>query len=240
MCGEFIRPDGRLPDQLRPIKMAVDVLDRADGSAYVEQGNTKVIAAVYGPRELHPRHKASPETAVVRCRYHMAPFSTKERKSPTPSRREIELSKVIKDALSQTIFLERFPRTSIDVFIEVLEADGGTRCASINACSLALANAGIPIRDLVSAVAVGKYNGHIILDLNDEEDEAAEADMPVAIMPSFNRVVLLQANGVFTEEEFKQAFNLAVKGCREINRIQRETLKNKYLSVKGEEEIENV
>ena len=236
MSSEFARPDGRLPDQLRPIKMAVGILDRADGSAYVEQGNTKVIVAVYGPRELHPRHKASPEAAVVRCRYHMAPFSTRERKSPNPSRREVELSKVIKDALSQTIFLERFPRTSIDVFIEVLEADGGTRCASINACSLALANAGIPIRDLISAVAVGKYNGHIILDLNDEEDEAAEADMPVAIMPSFNKVVLLQLNGVLTEEEFKQAFDLAVKGCMEINRIQREALRSKYLSIKGEED----
>ncbi len=236
MSAEFVRVDGRLPDQLRPIKMVVGILDRADGSAYVEQGNTKVLVAVYGPRELHPKHQASPDSAMVRCRYHMAPFSTRERKTPAPSRREIELSKVIKDALSQAIFLESFPRTSIDVFIEVLEADGGTRCASINACSLALANAGIPLRDLVSAVAVGKYRGHIILDLNDEEDEAAEADMPIAIMPNLNKVTLLQVNGVLTEEEFKQAFNLAVKGCMEIDRIQRETLRSVYSSIKGEED----
>ena len=168
----------------------------------------------------------------------MAPFSTRERKSPAPSRREVELSKVIKDALSQTIFLERFPRTSIDIFIEVLEADGGTRCASINACSLALANAGIPLKDLISAVAVGKYRGHIILDLNDEEDEEAEADMPIAIMPSFERILLLQLNGTLTEEEFKEALNLALKGCMRINEVQKETLRNMYSAVEVEKDEE--
>ena len=122
-----LRHDGRRPDELRPIRMEVGMLKNADGSALVQFGKTKVIAAVYGPREIHPKHLTLPDRALIRCRYHMAPFSTSERKSPAPSRREIELSKVIREALEATIFTEYFPRTTIDVFIEVLQADGGTR-----------------------------------------------------------------------------------------------------------------
>ncbi|MBS7642515.1 exosome complex exonuclease Rrp41 [Candidatus Bathyarchaeota archaeon] len=232
--SEFTRRDGRKPDELRPIKMKVGVLDKADGSAYVEQGGTKVLVAVYGPREVHPRHLGLPESAIVRCRYHMAPFSTKERKSPTPTRREIELSKVIKEALASTIMLDLYPRTTIDIFVEVLQADGGTRCAGITAASLALAHAGIPMIDLVSACAVGKWNGRIIVDLTGEEDEECEADMPVALMPSLERVTLIQLNGRLTPDEFLEAFNLAVKACKYIGELQKATLRSYYEKIKEE------
>ncbi|MDH5441302.1 MAG: exosome complex exonuclease Rrp41, partial [Candidatus Bathyarchaeota archaeon] len=166
-----LRVDGRKLDELRPIKLTVGSVDNADGSAYIEQGKNKIVAAVYGPRETHPRHLAQPDKAVLRCRYHMAPFSVEERKSPAPSRREMELSKVIREALEPSIFLEQYPRTSIDLFIEVLQADGGTRCAGVTAASLALADAGIPMRDLMVACASGKVDGKIVLDLNDIEDK---------------------------------------------------------------------
>lgn len=224
-----LRHDGRRPDELRPIRMEVGVLKNADGSALVEFGKTKVIVAVYGPREVLPKHVSLPDRAIIRCRYHMAPFSTMDRKSPAPSRREIELSKVIREALEAAIFTELYPRTSIDVFIEVLQADGGTRTAGLTAASLALADAGIPLRDLVAAVAVGKVDGVIVLDIDEVEDEYGEADMPVGIMPSLNKVVLLQLNGVLTPEEFKKAFELARKGIEEIYRMQKEALTKKYL-----------
>jgi len=231
-----LRVDGRKPDELRPIKMEVGVLSNADGSAYIEQGKSKILVAVYGPRELHPRHLALPDRALLRCRYHMAPFSVEERKSPAPSRREIELSKVIKEALEPAIFLERFPRTSIDVFIEVLQADGGTRCAGTTAAALALADAGIPMRDLVVACAVGKVDGVLVLDLNDIEDKEGEADVPVAYMPNLGFVSLLQMDGMLTVEEFEQALNLAIKGCKQIYKLQKEALKAKYLAIKEEVE----
>ncbi|MBC7130623.1 exosome complex exonuclease Rrp41, partial [Candidatus Bathyarchaeota archaeon] len=141
-----IRLDGRKPEELRPLKIEVGVLSNADGSAYIELGKNKILAAVYGPKELHPKHLALPDRMVLRCRYHMAPFSVQERKSPAPSRREIELSKVIREALEPAVFVEYYPRTATDVFIEVLQADGSTRCASITVASLALADAGIPMR----------------------------------------------------------------------------------------------
>jgi len=227
---EFTRHDGRALDELRPIKMQVGLLDKADGSAYIEHGRTKVLVAVYGPRDVHPRHLASPEGAILRCRYHMAPFSTEERKNPAPSRREIELSKVIREALAPAAFLDSFPRTAIDIFAEVLQADGGTRCASITACSLALADAGIPLRDLVASCAAGKYGGRILLDLDNVEDQEGEADLPVALLPAFDEVSLLQMNGLLTEEEFSEAFNLALKGCKRVYELQREALKEHYVA----------
>lgn len=224
-----VRHDGRRLDELRPTKMEVGILSNASGSAYVEFGKTRVIAAVYGPREPPQRYMVLPHRAVLRCRYHMAPFSTDERKNPAPSRREIEISKVIREALEPVVISEAFPRTSIDIFIEVISADGGTRTAALNAASLALADAGIPMRDLVAAVAVGKVSGYLVLDIDQVEDNYGEADMPVAMAPSLNMVTLLQLNGVLTSQEFSQAMSLALKGINEIYKLQKETLRNKYL-----------
>jgi exosome complex component RRP41 len=231
-----LRLDGRKPDELRAIKIEVGVLSNADGSAYIEQGKNKILAAVYGPKELHPKHLALPDRMVLRCRYHMAPFSVQERKSPAPSRREIELSKVIRESLEPSIFLEYYPRTGIDVFVEVLQADGSTRCASITAASLAIADAGIPMRDLVVACSAGKVDSTIVLDLMDTEDKMGSADVPVALMPNLNAVTLLQMDGILTSEEFDKALNLALEGCRKIYVMQKEALKAKYVSVKEVEE----
>lgn len=231
-----LRVDGRRWDELRPIKMEVGILDKADGSAYVEHGKNKILAALYGPREAHPKHIALADRAVVRCRYHMAPFSTEERKSPAPSRRELELSKVIRESLEPSIMSEYYPRTTIDIFIEVLQADAGTRCVGITAASLALADAGIPMRELVAACAAGKIEGKVVLDLSDVEDKQGEADLPVAFMPKSNVVSLLQMDGGLTEEEFRQALELSTGACRRIYEMQREALKRKYHVAKEETE----
>jgi len=209
-------------------------LDKADGSAYIEHGKNKILAAVYGPREAHPKHIALADRAVVRCRYHMAPFSTEERKSPAPSRRELELSKVIREALEPSIMSEYYPRTTIDIFIEVLQADAGTRCAGITATSLALADAGIPMRELVAACAAGKVEGQVVLDLSDIEDKQGEADLPVALMPKSNMVSLLQMDGSLTENEFKQALEMSTEACRRIYEMQRDALRSKFLVAREE------
>ncbi|MCD6511830.1 MAG: exosome complex exonuclease Rrp41 [Thaumarchaeota archaeon] len=231
-----IRTDGRKWNELRPIKMEVGVLKNADGSCYIEFGKNKIMVAVYGPKEVHPRHMALSDRCLLRCRYHMSPFSTTTRKNPAPSRREIEISKVLREALEPSLILEDYPRTAIDVFVEILQSDGGSRCAGITAASVALADAGINMRDLVSAVAVGKVDGKIVLDLNDVEDKEGEADMPVAIMPNLNRVTLFQFEGILTKEEFEKAYELALKSVKKIYKIQREALYEKYFE--GEVKVE--
>jgi exosome complex component RRP41 len=221
------RLDGRAPEELRPIKIEVGVLKRADGSCYIEFGGNKVIAAVYGPREVHPRHLQEASRAIVRYRYNMAAFSVDERKRPGPDRRSVEISKVSREALEPVILTDLFPRSVIDIFVEILQADAGTRAAGINAASVALADAGIPMKGLVSACAVGKVDDTIVLDLNKEEDNFGQADMPVAITQNGD-IVLLQMDGHLTREEFAVALELAKKGCREILKLQREALIKKY------------
>ncbi len=231
MLVEGRRIDGRKPDELRPVKLRVGVLRRADGSAYIEVGKNKILAAVYGPKELHPRHLQRPDSALLRCRYSMAPFSVPERKKPGPDRRSIEISKVIREALEPVLFLNMYPRSVIDLYVEVLQADAGTRVAGVTASSVALADAGIPIRDLVAGVSVGKVGGTLVLDLNAEEDQYGEADMPVVMTGRDKKITLLQMDGHLTREEFRQALELAKKGCEQLFELQRRALRQKYEEV---------
>lgn len=226
--NEFIRKDGRAFNSLRNMKMEVGVLNNADGSAYVECGNNKVLVGVYGPRELYSKKHSKPDGAVLRCKYNMAPFSVKERKRPGPDRRSTEISKLISEAITPSIFLEKYPRSSIDISIEVLEAEGGTRCLSIVGASLALADAEIPMKDLISACAVGKVDNHIVVDLSEEEDQTGQADMPVAIMPRTGDITFLQMDGNLSVPEFENALQLAFDACYFINQLQQETLLKKY------------
>ncbi len=221
------RIDGREYDEMRSVKLEVGVLKRADGSAYIEMGDNKILVAVYGPREVHPKHLQEPDRAILTCRYNMAPFSVSERKRPGPDRRSVEISKVIKNALLPTIFIEHFPRTKVDIFIEVLQSDAGTRCAGITAASLALVDAGIPVRDLVAAVSVGKIEDTLVLDLCGIEDNYGSADVPIAMIPPKKEITLIQMDGQLTKEEFKEVFRLANKGISELYELQKEALRKR-------------
>lgn len=233
--SEGLRHDGRKLDELRPVKIEVGVLKNADGSSYIQFGKNKIMVAVYGPKEVHPKHSALPDRSLLRCRYHMSPFSTDERKNPAPSRREIEISKVIRESLEPALMLEDYPRTAIDVYVEILQSDGGSRCASICAASVALADAGINMRDLVVGCAAGKVAGQVVLDVDDTEDKEGQADLPIAIMPSTNQVTLLQLDGQLNDEEFSKAFNWALEGCRKVYQLQRQALIGRYF---GDENTE--
>ncbi len=296
-----VRPDGRNYEDLRDtIRIYAGVLDRADGSSYLEWGTTirlvklpesekkkvedlgsqfsmikivrehdefiyvefpkplwsyidelkdaevikeylkgnKVYVAVYGPREAIPRHEASPYRAVLRYRYTMSPFSVPERKSPKPSRRETEISMVSRLALENVLFLEEFPMTMIDVFAEVVSADAGTRVAALTAASVALADAGIPMKDLPVALAVGRICNEegecaIIADLNKyEEDMPGAVDLPMTIVTKDETVTHMQMDGRVSKEELDQMIELAIKKAKELNKVQRDALKQKYEKVR--------
>ena len=230
-----VRTDGRRWNELRPIRMEVGQLKNADGSAYIEFGKNKIVAAVYGPKEVHPKHMVLPDRALIRCRYHMAPFSVDERKNPAPSRREIEISKVIREALEPALIAEDYPRAAIQIFVEVLQSDGGSRVAGITASSLALSDAGINMRDLVVGCSSGIVDGQVVLDLNDTEDKEGSGDMPVAFMPNLNQVTLLQVDGIYTPENFRKAFELAMTGGRMVYEMQRKALLEKYFGASPSE-----
>ena len=222
-----LRLDGRKPGDLRPLKIQAGVLERADGSALIEWGGNKIIAAVYGPREAYPKHNQDINKAIVKARYNMAAFSVDERKRPGPDRRSIEISKVLSEALESSIMVEQFPRAQIDVFIEVIQADAGTRIAGLTASSVAIADAGIPMRDFVTGCTAGKVDGKVVLDLSKEEDNFGQADLPIAVLPRSNRIVLMQMDGDLTLEEFDQATSMIMGAIPRINEIQRSALSSR-------------
>ena len=227
------RIDGRKPDELRKIIIKASVLHRAEGSCYLEWGGNKVMVAVYGPREAIPRHTQNPLRAIVNARYNMAAFSVDDRKRPGPDRRSREISKVISEALENVILVEKYPRASIDVNIEVLDAEAGTRCAGLTAAAVALVDAGIPMKDIPVACAAGKIDDQIVLDLGKDEDNYGSADLPIAISPRTGEILLLQMDGHLTQEEFDKAFDLAIKGCHIISDMQKKAILEKYKSEPG-------
>jgi exosome complex component RRP41 len=235
------RLDGRKFNELRPLTIKAGVIPNADGSCSLQLGETQVLVGVYGPREVFPRHMTLQDRAVLECIYGMAAFSTSDRARPGPSRRSTEISKVIADALAPAIMLEKYPRTKIDVYIEVMNANAGTRTAAITAAAVALADAGIEMRDLVASVAAGKIEDELVLDLFEPEDNYGEADMPLAMMPRKKDITLLQMDGNLSAEEIKKLIEMSMKACEEIYEAQKTALKEKYKvsSESVEEEAED-
>lgn len=228
------RLDGRDKHELRPIKLDVGILKNADGSAYLEWGNNKIFVAVYGPREVHPHHLAQPDKGILRVFYRMTTYSVFERKRPAPGRREKEISMVIQDCLKPVLFLELYPNSAFEVYIEVIDADGGTRCASTTVAALALADAGIPMRSLVTSLAVGKIDGQLVVDLSGIEDKAGDADLPCAITWFNDEISLLQFDGDMTLEEMDESLKLAKEGLIKVHELQLEALKTKYIDIQEE------
>jgi len=226
---EFKRPDGRKNNEMRPMYAKVGVIPNADGSAMFSFGNTVAIAAVYGPRQLHPQHMQNPATGILRVNYDLLSFSVSDRKKPGPSRRSQEISKVTEWALSPVVDLEGFPNTVIDVQIYIIQADAGTRTAGINAASLALAHAGIPMRNLVCSVAVGKQDKELIVDLSKEEEDFEEGegatDFAVAKIANTEEFSLLQLDGKIQPEVVKEILRLASEACKDIYEFQKKALK---------------
>ncbi len=225
------RLDGREVDEPRPFSCEVGVIKNAQGSAVVRHGGNLIYVAVYGPREVHPRHLAKPDRGILRVYYRMSTFSVHDRKSPAPNRRDNEISKVIREAIEPVLFLEAYPDSQIEVFIQIMAADGGTRCASTTAASLALADAGIPMRSMIVGIAAGKAQDKVILDLGDKEDKVGQADVPAVVVMKDKTISLLQFDGEMSIEEMKLGFKYILKGAEVIYQKQLEALKGKYEAI---------
>ncbi len=227
------RPDGRKFDESRDVEAKVGIIKRADGSAMFRIGKTIALAAVYGPREFYPKFLQDPSKGVLRCNYNMMSFSgSGERVRPGGSRRSKEISMITENALSPVLDLSDFPGTVVDVFIEIIQSDAGTRCAGICAASLALADAGFVMKDIVSAVSLGRIEDKLVVDLDKEEEdyevEGEVADIPVAMMPRTGKFTLLQMDGICSKEQLSKVLELAKEACKKIYEVQKKALMEKY------------
>jgi exosome complex component RRP41 len=226
------RPSKRKNNQFREIEAEAGVIQKADGSARFKIGDTEALAAVYGPRELHPRFLQDPKKGILRCSYSMMPFSGDgNRVRPGPSRRSKEISLVTEKALLPVLDLKDYPNTVVDVFIELPQTDAGSRCAGICAAAIALADAGLTMKDMVAAISVGFLGKEMVLDLDGEEEHLGDnetPDVPIAMIPSTGEITLLQMDGIITKKQLKDAIEFAKPAMLEIANKQREALLNKY------------
>ncbi|MCF7872267.1 exosome complex exonuclease Rrp41 [Candidatus Woesearchaeota archaeon] len=232
MAEKFKRPSGRKYDEARKIEAEAGIIGKADGSARFKIGDTEAYAAVYGPRELHPKFLQDPKTGVLRCNYNMLPFAGDgTRVRPGPSRRSKEITHVTESALRPILDLTDYPNSVVDVFIELPQTDAGSRCAGICAAAIALADAGLIMKDMVSAVSVGMVEGEILVDLDGEEEHMNEnegTDIPVAYIPSTEEITLLQMDGKIPKEDIVKSLELVKPALIKIAEVQRQALHKKY------------
>ena len=226
------RFDKRKFDELRPIAAKAGVIKNADGSAWFKIGKTEAYAAVYGPRDLYPRFMKDPSKGILRCNYNMMPFSgSGERVRPGQNRRAKEISMVTAKALEPVLDLSEFTNSVVDVFIDLPQTDAGSRCAGICAAAIALADAGIPMTDMVAAVAVGRIGDKVLVDLSyDEEafEEEIVADIPLSVIHNSEEISLLQMDGEVPKDMMMDAIKMGIAASKKIHEVQVKALKEKY------------
>ena len=229
---EFKRPDGRKVNELRKITAKVGVVPNADGSAIFGFGDTVAIAAVYGPKKMHPQHAQNPEKGTLRCTYNMLSFSVTERIRPGPSRRSQEISKITEWALQPVVMIDEYASQVVDVHINVLQANASTRCAGINAAAMALAQAGIPMKSLVSSVSIGKLDKQLVTDLIKEEEDWEEGEGPTDIpitLTGDGKISHIQLDGKISIKQLREAIELAKGAYQQIHDAQVKALKETAL-----------
>ncbi|KDO24671.1 hypothetical protein SPRG_10204 [Saprolegnia parasitica CBS 223.65] len=218
-----LRVDGRRPNEVRRVRAKFGLFQRVDGSAYVEQGQTKVMAVVYGPKE-HTGRKTAEEAAQtkarVTCEVTQAPFATSERKvTHKADRKKLETSLAILQIFEANISTHLYPRSQIDIFVQVLHADGGELAACINAVTLALVDAGIAMKDFVVACSAGYIQQTLLCDLNQTEQNARCPDLAVALTPRNDKLTLVQMECKLPLEIFESLMTTAMEGCTQIYEI---------------------
>lgn len=236
-----MRSDGREWDQLRPVKITRGIMKYAEGSALIETGETKVLCTATFEDRVPPFLKDTGKGWVT-AEYSMLPRSTKERITRDSERAKIggrshEIQRIIGRVLRSVIDLDKLGERSITIDCDVLQADGGTRTASITGAFVALSDAALnlirqgvisenPIVDFIAAVSVGIIGGKPALDLNYEEDSKAEVDMNVAMTGSG---LLVEVQGTaegkpFSKRNLNALIKLSEKGISELIEKQKEIL----------------
>jgi ribonuclease PH len=249
--GKNMRSDGRAADQLRKVTITPRFIKHAEGSALIEVGDTRVVCTV-SVEDRVPQFLKGGGAGWITAEYGMLPRATttrsqREASKGRPSGRTHEIQRLIGRSLRSVIDMKALGERTLWVDCDVIQADGGTRTASITGAFVALVDAlrhmqknrvfgELPLLDYVAATSVGKIGGLVLLDLNYEEDSAAEVDMNV-VKTGAGRFVEIQGtaeDGCFTEEEMHELLAMADKGTRQLFVAQREVVGDIALRKKPE------
>ena len=231
-----MRPDGRRPDAIRPVKIEVGVSKFAEGSARISFGDTQVLCLA-SVEDRVPRHLEGKEQGWVTAEYAMLPRSTPERSqreslAGRPGGRTFEIQRLVGRALRSAVDLKALGARSVIVDCEVLQADGGTRTAAITGGWVALAHAlrnftPAPVRRSVAAVSAGFVQGTLMLDLAYAEDSIADADVNV-VANSDGELIEVQGTAEgkpFSKADFDLVLDLSLRGIAQLIDVQRAALR---------------
>ncbi|NP_001088679.1 exosome component 4 S homeolog [Xenopus laevis] len=218
LSDQGYRVDGRKAGELRKIRARMGVFAQADGSAYIEQGNTKALAVVYGPHEIRgSRSKMLHDRCVINCQYSMATFSTGERKRrPHGDRKSSEMTLHLKQTFEAAILTQLYPRSQIDIYVQILQADGGNYCTCVNAATLAVIDAGIPMRDYVCACSAGFIEDTPLADLSYVEEATGGPQLALALLPKSDQIALLEMNSRLHEDHLERVMEAVSKACKDV------------------------
>jgi ribonuclease PH len=238
------RSDGRGPETLRPVKITRHYMKHAEGSVLMEMGDTKVICSA-SVEDRVPPFLRNTGKGWITAEYAMLPRSTHTRTSRDSltgrgNGRTFEIQRLIGRSLRSVTDLNGFEERTIWIDCDVIQADGGTRTASITGAYVALVDAfkkmvkdgvieKIPVKDTVAAVSVGKVDGRLLLDLNYEEDSRAEVDMNV-VMTGSGKFVEIQGTAeesAFSKKELDALTMAARMGIRQLTSMQKRSLEGK-------------
>ncbi len=234
-----MRPDGRKPKQIRPVKVIRDFNIYAEGSVLIEVGNTKVIVTASIEEKVPPFLRGSGQGWIT-AEYSMLPRSTENRNirevvRGAPSGRTQEIQRLIGRSLRGVVDLKKLGERTLWVDCDVIQADGGTRVTSITGAFIAVADAMIklteqgvvqknPLKDYVAAISAGIVGNEVVLDLNFKEDSSAKVDMNL-VMTGSGEFVEVQATGeeyTFTQEQFNQMIEYGKIGIEKLINIQKQ------------------
>ncbi|KAF8350677.1 ribosomal protein S5 domain 2-type protein [Amanita rubescens] len=217
---------GRNAGDVRPIFLQPGLINQANGSAYIETERTKIACAVYGPRQS--KNVAYHEKGKLNVEVKFAPFSCHQRRAPLRDAEDRSLSLAIYQALVPAVRLELLPKSTIDVFITVVEADGIDACiaAATTAASTALADAGIEMIGLVTSCSAAIVGGEVWLDLTEAETQLSIGSLVLACLPALGTITSIWQTGSMTMKESFQCMNQCQSQCTDIHGVVAQALRD--------------
>lgn len=224
-----LRKDGRRVHEIRGIRCKFGVSEDADGSVLYEQGLTRVLALVHGPREATFKRLAAEGEVSISCEYRTTPFSSSEHRTRRRGmdRKSMDLAKTVKRSMEAAVLCDQYPRSQIRISLYGIRSDGGMLCACINAATLALIDAGVSMRDYVVACSAGYLEKNFLTDLNYLESSSGKPNLPVAILPRSKRVVMSRLKCRLEIEKFEGLLKCAQKGCESVYEILKSAVKER-------------
>ncbi|RXW20901.1 hypothetical protein EST38_g4974 [Candolleomyces aberdarensis] len=216
---------GRNPDNTRPIYLQPGLIDQANGSAYIETGNTKIACAIYGPRQS--KNVAFHDKGRLNVELKFTPFACSRRRAPIRDAEDRSIAMAIHQAILPSVRLETLPKATVDIFITIIEADGIEGCIASGsiAASAALVDAGIEVFGLVISTSAAIIGEDVWLDPTEQEASSSKGTFVLASMPALGTITSLWQNGAITPNQLLSCMDTCEKQCTDLHSVVAQTLR---------------